>query len=126
MMTHTQIGKFAVALLLAAMMTMTFSSCATTPENVEDICAIFKEKGRWYKDARKSEERWGTPVHVQLAIIHQESTFDFNGKLKQSARRVEHRAKEWGAQLQRCEDDLDDGWWIFGEVRPSAGSGPWA
>ena len=24
-----------------------------------------------------------------------------------------YRAKEWGAQLKRCEDDLDSGWWIF-------------
>jgi hypothetical protein len=33
--------------------------------------------------------------------------------LKQTARKVDHRAREWGAQLQRCEKDLDDGWWIF-------------
>jgi hypothetical protein len=211
MTTNRNIGKYAAALLLATMMTA-LSSCATAPANVENICAIFEEKGRWYKDAKKSEERWGTPVHVQLAIIHQESTFDFNarpprgkilgfipwkrpsnaygyaqalestwamyqkdtgrrradrddfgdaidfvgwytnqsqkvagiskwdpynqylayhegqtgwlkksyrfnGKLKNSARRVDQRARAWGAQLKRCEEDLDDGWWIFG-ARP--------
>jgi hypothetical protein len=209
MTTYIKIGKSALALSLAATLTTALSGCATAPDNVENICAIFEEKGRWYKDAKKSEERWGTPVHVQLSIIHQESTFDFNArpprtkllgvipwkrpsdaygyaqalestwaryqketgrrnaerndfgdaidfvgwytnksqevagiskwdpynqylayhegqsgwlkksyrfnnKLKNSARRVDHRAKEWGAQLQRCEDDLDDGWWIFG------------
>jgi len=30
--------------------------------------------------AKKSEERWGTPIHVQLAIIRQESTFKFNAR----------------------------------------------
>ncbi len=220
MTKNKQIGTLAVALSLAAML-LTLSSCATAPENVEDICAIFEEKGRWYKDAKNSEERWGTPVHVQLAIIHQESTFDFNarpprkkllgfipwkrpsnaygyaqalestwaryqkdtgqrradrddfgdaidfvgwytnlsqktagiskwdpynqylayhegqsgwmkksyrfkGKLKTTARRVDYRAKAWGAQLQRCEADLEDnGWWIFG-ARPAAGFNAWA
>ena len=34
--------------------------------------------------------------------------------LKESARLVDYRAREWGAQLKGCEDDLDDGgWWIF-------------
>lgn len=184
-------------------------ACGTAPPtNVENICQIFDEKSRWYRAAKKSEKRWGTPVHVQMSIIRQESTFKFdakpprskllgfipwlrpsnaygyaqalnstweaykkdtgrrfadrddfadaidfvgwytdksaetvgiskwdpynqylayhegqsgwarksyNGKswLKQSARRVDYRAKEWGAQLSHCADDLDDGWWIF-------------
>lgn len=40
-------------------------------------------------------------------------SYRFNGKLKNTARTVVDRAKEWGAQLSRCQDDLDDGWWIF-------------
>ena len=198
-----------VARLLAAPLLITIAACGSTPPaNVEDICAIFDEKGRWYKAAKKSEKRWGTPVHVQLAIIRQESSFKFNAKpprgkvlgfipwkrpsnaygyaqaldstwasyqkdtgrrfaartdfgdaidfvgwytdqsqqiagiskwdpynqylayhegqggwlkksyrfngdLKRIARTVDYRAREWGAQLNRCEDDLDDGWWIF-------------
>jgi hypothetical protein len=185
------------------------SGCATAPPaDVENICAIFEEKQRWYKAARKSEQRWGTPIHVQLAIIRQESSFRFDAKpprkkllgiipwkrpsdaygyaqaldstwkwykddtgrrfadrddfadaidfvgwytnmsaekvgiskwdpynqylayheghagwqrktfqrkgwLRDVARTVDYRAREWGAQLSRCEDDLDDGWWIF-------------
>jgi hypothetical protein len=197
-------AALALTWLLAA------TGCATSkPENVENICAIFEEKKSWYKAAKKSEERWGTPTHVQMAIIRQESSFDFNARpprskllgvipwkrpsdaygyaqalestwdwyrkdtgrrsadrddfddaidfvgwytdksqkaagiskwdpynqylayhegqggwkkgtyrrkawLKDTARRVDYRAKEWGAQLSRCEDDLDKGWWIFG------------
>lgn len=185
------------------------SACATTPpDNIENLCAIFEEKGGWYKEAKKSERKWGTPVHVQMAIVRQESSFRFDARpprtrllgfipwtrpsdaygyaqvldstwnwyrddtgrrfayrddfgdaidfvgwytnrsqraigiskwdpynqylayheghtgwqrksyrskrwLTNVARQVEYRAKEWGAQLKGCEDDLDSGWWIF-------------
>lgn len=185
------------------------AACATAPPaNVENICAIFDEKQSWYRAAKKSEKRWGTPVHVQMSIIRQESSFRFDARpprrkllgfipwtrpsnaygyaqvldstwkwyedeaggmfadrddfddaidfvgwytnktqktlgvskwdpynqylayheghtgwqrrsyrgkrwLVDVARKVEYRAKEWGAQLDRCEDELDGGWWIF-------------
>ncbi|MEM9402727.1 MAG: transglycosylase SLT domain-containing protein [Pseudomonadota bacterium] len=195
--------------LIGIVLCLLLAGCATRPpENVENICAIFEERGAWYKAARKSEKRWGTPIHVQMAIIKQESTFKFNarpprqkllgfipwtrpsnaygyaqaldstwktyqkdtgrrfaqrddfadaidfvgwytnnsqasvgiskwdpynqylayhegaggwkrgtykrkGWLKDVAKRVDYRAREWGAQLKRCEDDLDTGWWPF-------------
>jgi hypothetical protein len=203
---NRKVLRFALALTWLVVAT----ACAPTrPENVENICAIFEEKGSWYKAAKKSEKRWGTPIHVQMAIIRQESSFNFDarpprtkllgfvpwkrpsnaygyaqaldstwdwyredagrrwadrddfddaidfvgwytnksnkvvgiskwdpynqylayhegqggwkkgtykrkGWLKDTAKRVDYRAKEWGAQLKRCEDDLDKGWWIFG------------
>ncbi len=194
--------------LFGGLCLLSVSGCASVPENVEDICAIFDEKSRWYRAAKKSEERWGTPIHVQMSIIRQESSFRFNAKpprkkllgfipwrrpsnaygyaqalestwqsyktetghrgadrdnfkhaidfvgwytdksqktvgiskwdpynqylayhegqggwqrksysgkrwLTETARKVDYRAREWGAQLKRCEGDLDDGWWIF-------------
>lgn len=203
-------GSAAVLLLPVIPTLLLLASCATRPpENVENICAIFEEKRGWYKAAKKSEKRWGTPTHVQMSIIRQESTFKFDAKpprtkllgfipwkrpsdaygyaqalqstwsaykkdtgrwfadrddfddaidfvgwytynthkavgiskwdpynqylayhegangwkrgtykrkgwLKDTARRVDYRAREWGAQLKRCEDELDTGWWIFG------------
>jgi len=186
------------SLLLGALWVATGVGCATAPpQNVENICSIFKEKKSWYKAAKKSEERWGTPKHVQMSIIRQESSFKFDAKpprnkllgfipwtldstwgwykkdtghrfadrddfkdaidfvgwytnmssetvgiskwdpynqylayhegqtgwrrgtykkkswLKDTARQVDYRAREWGGQLKRCEEDLDDGWWIF-------------
>ncbi len=69
------------ALLLGALWLVVVSACATAPpKNVENICAIFEEKGGWYKAAKKSEKRWGTPVHVQMSIIRQESSFQFDAK----------------------------------------------
>jgi hypothetical protein len=200
--------RFLTASLCMTWLVLAAACAMTPPENIEDICAIFEEQGGWYKDAKRSEERWGTPVHVQMAIIRQESSFKFDARpqrrkllgfipwtrpsnaygyaqvldstwrwylddtdqrfaqrddftdaidfvgwytsttqktlgvskwdpynqylayheghagwkrgsyrrkrwLMETARRVDYRAKEWGAQLRRCEENLDDGWWIF-------------
>lgn len=52
------------------------SSCtATTPKNTTNICNIFKEKDNWYANAKKSYEKWGVPIHINMAIMHQESHF---------------------------------------------------
>ena len=50
------------------------------PDNVENICAIFEDRRGWYEAAKSSEERWGTPKHVQMSIIRQESSFIFDAK----------------------------------------------
>lgn len=51
--------------------------CATVPpEDLSDICAIFKEQRGWYKSARAVQDHWGVPIHVQMAIIYQESHFE--------------------------------------------------
>ena len=56
--------------------TVTVISCASRPPaNINNICAIFTDKEGWYEDAQASEEQWGTPIHVQMAIIRQESSF---------------------------------------------------
>ena len=199
--------SWALWLVLAAVLSL--GGCASKPpSDTENICQIFEEKGKWYKAAKKSQKKWGTPVHVQMAIMRQESKFQFDAKpprekkfgfipwkrkssaygfaqvkdetwkwykdksgnggadrddfgdaidfvgwytnlsqktlgiskwdpynqylayheghggfkrktynsknwLINVARKVDHVAKEWGAQLKRCEDELDDGWWPF-------------
>jgi len=45
------------------------------PKNPENICQIFREKDNWYQAALSSARRWGVPIAVQMAIIHQESSF---------------------------------------------------
>ena len=52
------------------------TACATTPpKHLDNACDIFNEKDDWYEAASDSYRKWGVPVHVQLAIIHQESRF---------------------------------------------------
>ena len=52
------------------------SGCSTgPPKHINNACSIFDEKSSWYKAANKSYKKWGVPVHVLLAIMHQESRF---------------------------------------------------
>ena len=52
------------------------SGCTTTPpSDVNNICSIFREKDDWYDDAGDAQDRWGSPIPVMMAIMHQESKF---------------------------------------------------
>lgn len=63
------------------------SACATAPpRRFDDACDIFEPRRKWYRAMKKAEKRWGLPVHIQLAIMRQESGFD--AKAKQPRRRI--------------------------------------
>ena len=47
----------------------------SAPRQLDDACTILKERPEYYKAFRAAERRWGVPVHVQMATIHQESKF---------------------------------------------------
>ena len=54
--------------------------CSSIPNNTANSCLIFDEKYLWYKHAKKAEQKWGTPIYIQLAIIKMESDFDWLAK----------------------------------------------
>ena len=54
--------------------------CSSIPANTSNSCKIFDERYLWYKHAKKVEQKWGTPIHIQLAIIKMESDFDWLAK----------------------------------------------
>ena len=56
------------------------SACSSIPSNTSNSCSIFNERYLWFKHAKKSEEKWGTPIYLQLAIIKIESDFDWLAK----------------------------------------------
>ena len=56
------------------------SACSSIPKNASNSCSIFEEKYLWYKHAKKTEKKWGTPINLQLAIIKMESDFDWLAK----------------------------------------------
>ena len=56
------------------------SACSSIPSNTSNSCSIFDERYLWYKHAKKSEQKWGTPIYLQLAIIKIESGFDWLAK----------------------------------------------
>ena len=56
------------------------NACSSIPKNTADGCSIFSERYLWYKHAKKTELKWGTPIYLQLAIIKMESDFDWLAK----------------------------------------------
>ncbi|MBF0371102.1 MAG: transglycosylase SLT domain-containing protein [Magnetococcales bacterium] len=60
-------------------MGVVLGGCASVPGNIDNACVIFEDRG-WYESSKKSYEKWGVPIHVQLAIIHQESKFRHDAK----------------------------------------------
>jgi len=58
------------------------SSCSSVPSNTKNSCQIFSERYLWYKHAKKAEEKWGSPIHIQLAFIKKESGFNWLAKPK--------------------------------------------
>jgi len=55
-------------------------ACSSIPQNTSNSCKIFDERYLWYKHAKKVEQKWGTPIYIQLAIIKAESDFDWFAK----------------------------------------------
>lgn len=57
-----------VILLLAA-------CAARVPSQPNDMCLIFREFPDWYKATERTEDKWGVPIAVQMAIMYHESAF---------------------------------------------------
>ena len=56
------------------------AACSSIPKNTQNSCAIFEERYLWYKHAKASYEKWGAPIHLQLAFVKKESDFDWLAK----------------------------------------------
>lgn len=84
--TREQIeGRFPVRLrryaILAAVILV--SSCAGSdkpPSTTADACRMQSERPHWFKAMRRTEDKWGVPVSVQLATISRESSFVSNAR----------------------------------------------
>ncbi len=72
-------------LLRATALTIFVASCGgggnySQPRNLHDACSILDQRPTYLKAMRKSERRWGIPVHVQMATMYQESKFVGNAR----------------------------------------------
>ena len=65
--------------LRALILVLLVASCgggqSTAPRNLDNACTLLKERPEYLKAFRAVERKWGVPVHVQMATIHQESKF---------------------------------------------------
>lgn len=58
------------------------SGCATgaPPDSPRDICAVFRQRPDWYRDAKAAARRWAVSVPVMMAIMHHESGFNADAR----------------------------------------------
>ena len=64
------------ALILSLTLAFTLAGCATAPpKQPNDLCKIFEEKPDWYFDAKDAQDKWGSPKHVLMSMMYQESSF---------------------------------------------------
>lgn len=55
---------------------LVLTACSTRPPaQPENLCQIFLEKPDWHEAAVKMNKKWGTPIHVVMAMMYQESSF---------------------------------------------------
>jgi hypothetical protein len=72
-----------VSVPLLCLLLISMYGCATTPstpEKVGNICEIFRGNKKWYRAAHASYKRWGVPIPIMMAIVHQESRFTDDAK----------------------------------------------
>jgi len=68
-------------LTLICFSALTLLSCTTArPHSTDDICKIFRQYPHWYWDAQDVQKRWGVPINVLMAVVHQESHFNATAK----------------------------------------------
>lgn len=71
--------------LRAALLLLLLASCGggrqyAAPRQLDDACAIIRERPQYLRAMKATERRWGVPVAVQMAVIHQESKFVGNAR----------------------------------------------
>ena len=64
-----------LSLLCLVVLTACSGASQGPPRNTENACLLKQDRPQWFQAMAKTEQRWGAPVHVQMATFYQESTF---------------------------------------------------
>ena len=69
-------GRWRGAGLAVVLLALIVAGCGpSVPDRQQDVCAVFDQHPDWYDYASDSADRWGTPIPVLMAFVHQESSF---------------------------------------------------
>lgn len=61
--------------------TLGLASCGhAPPEQTADACLILEDNRSWWRALQRTEDRWGVPASVQLAILKRESSFNAHAR----------------------------------------------
>ena len=130
-------------------LTVLLTGCASyQPTRVDDVCAIFRGEPDWYEAAVEANEKWGTPIWVMMAIIHQESRFVEDARPPRDwflfipvPRRSSaygyaqaqdsaweeylHKSGAWGADRDEFDDAIDFVGWYTHTTQRTLGISKW-
>lgn len=69
--------KFILTVALASLLV----ACSPSPpKSVTNSCVMLDDKSSWYKALKKTRKEYGTPIHILLGMMRQESSFKYNAK----------------------------------------------
>lgn len=63
------------ALILVLLLASCGGSHGNAPRDLDNACTILRERPAYHRAFKATERKWGIPIHVQMATIHQESKF---------------------------------------------------
>lgn len=70
--------------VLAVGSVLALSACASAPENINNVCAVFDQNDGWFNNwqsaAQRTERKYGVPVHILMATVRKESGFKSNAR----------------------------------------------
>ncbi len=69
-----------MVLILAFSVVLTAGCASAPPKHQDNLCEIFDQYPEWYDAARDSQDKWGTPPHILMAFVKQESAFRHDAK----------------------------------------------
>lgn len=67
----------------ALALVLVLGSCGanfSAPRSLDNACGLADERPKYFRAMQATERKWGVPVHVQMAVIHQESKFIGNAR----------------------------------------------
>ena len=71
-------------LLRASILFLFLASCGggnfSAPRDLDNACSIIRQRPQYLSAMQASQRKWGVPVYVQMAMIHQESKFVGNAR----------------------------------------------
>ncbi len=78
--SERQMSRPLRALILLLLVAACGGGYNSAPRNLDNACSIVKERPKYLRAMKRVERKWGVPVHVQMAIIYQESKFIGNNR----------------------------------------------
>jgi hypothetical protein len=73
-------SRFLRSLVLCVFAAACGSGNFSAPRQLDNACSIVDERPAYLRAMKKTERRWGVPIAIQMATIHQESKFVGNAR----------------------------------------------